>query len=91
MHTAPTLDPNVTLTITDYQEQWFVVRFHWKQHMIPAQYSVSWSSAHMASMTTTSNNSVQLLLSYNAEYNISVVASNCGGTSAPIGELFRIG
>ena len=93
VHIAPILDSNVTLTVRDYQERWLVIQVNWNQYMFPAQYSVFWTSTHesLTSVTTTYNNSVQLLLSYNSEYNVSLVAGNCGGSSAPVSVLFRVG
>lgn len=88
---APSLDPNMTLTVRDYQERWLVIQVMWNLSVFPAQYSVFWVSAHESSVTTTYNNSVQLLLSYNSEYNVSVIAGNCGGSSVPISVLFRVG
>ena len=88
---APILDSNVTLTVRDYQERWLIIQVNWNQYIFPAQYSVFWASTHESSVTTTYNNSVQLLLSYNSEYNVSLLAGNCAGSSAPVSVLFRVG
>ena len=88
---GPSLNSNMTVNIRDYQERLLVIQVNWNLYTYPAQYSVSWVSAHESSVTTTYNNSVQLLFPYNSEYNVSLVASNCGGTSAPVSILFRVG
>ena len=88
---APTLDRNVTLSIKDYEKQWIVLGMSWSKHTFPTQYSVYLRSIRESRMTSTYNNSVTLLLSYNAEYNISLVARNCMGSSVPVSIPFTVG
>lgn len=91
MHVAPTLDPNVTLTTREYRIRSIELEVSWTKHIFPTQYSVYSRSVHESRMISTYNNTVTLMLPYNSEYNITLVAGNCKGSSASVNIPFTVG
>ena len=95
MTAAPILNPNVTLMINEYQISWIVLQISWQKHIFSTQYFVhvySSSINDVGSRTaSTYNNSVSLLLPYDSDYNITLVARNCMGSSVPVSTLFTVG
>ena len=95
MQAAPLLDPNVTLTINEYKITWIELQIKWRRHTFPTLYFVHVYSTsinnHESRMTSTYNNSVTWLLPYNSEYNISLVARNCMGSSVPVSIPLTVG
>ena len=87
MHVAPTLDPYVTLSVEDYQENEAVIQMSWNQSLFTDHYVVYLSSIYESSETITYN-SIRLVLSYNTVYNVSIVANNCRGRSIPVSVFF---
>ena len=78
-YAAPTLGTNVTLSVEDYQENKAVVRVEWEEGLLADNYSIHLSSTNHSTVAITNNNSIRLMLSYNNEYNFSLVANNCKG------------
>ena len=91
MHAAPTLGTNVTSSVEEYQENKAIVRVEWEQGLLADNYSVNLSSINRSTVDITNDNSIRLMLSYNNEYNFSLVANNCGGTSTPLSTTFMVG
>ena len=86
---APT--SNISVNIEENQESGAVARISWNDGLFTFQYSVLVLSNQESSITTTNNNWIKLLLLYNSDYNISVVATNCRGSSNPVSILLTIG
>ena len=81
----------MTLSVKDYLENEAVVQVDWEQGLLAENYSVHLSSTDYSNVTTTNNNSIGVILSYNNEYNFSLVANNCKGSSIPFSTTFVVG
>ena len=90
-HTVPTSDPNVMLNIEEYLKNEAVVLVEWEQGLLSEKYSVHLSLVNHSNVTITNNNSIRVMLSYNNEYNFSLVASNCKGSSILFSTTFIVG
>ena len=69
-----------------------LIRIQWNQGEEADHYIINVSPSVAAeSVFITTNTAIQLLLLYNKEYNVSVVASNCAGNSTPADIKINIG
>ena len=84
---------NVTLSVEDYLESEAIAQVNWKQSVFTDSYLVYLSTINQSNInvTITSNNSIRLWLSYNNEYNFSLVANNCRGSSMPFNTTVMVG
>lgn len=81
----------MTLSVEDYLDKEAVVQVNWQQSLFAANYSVKPFTTHQSNVTITNNNSIRVLLSYNNEYNFSLVANNCRGSSMPFNTTVTVG
>ena len=81
----------MTLSVKDYLENEAVVQVDWEQGLLAENYSVHLSSTKYSNVTTTNNNSIRVILSYNNEYNFNLVGNNCKGSSIPFSTTFVVG
>ena len=90
-HTAPTLDSNLTLSVKNYLDNEAIVQVDWGQVLLTENYSMHLFSINHSNVTTTNNNLITVMVSYNNEYNFSLVASNCKGSSTLFSTTFTVG
>ena len=81
----------MTLSVEDYLENEAVVQVDWKLNLLTENYSVYLSSTDHSNVTTTSNNSIRVMLLYNNEYNFSLVGNNCKGSNTLFSTTFMVG
>ena len=79
------------LNIEEYLKNEAVILVEWEQGLLSEKYSVHLSLVNHSNVTITNNNSIRVMLSYNNEYNFSLVASNCKGSSILFSTTFIVG